>query len=220
MMKNSIKLQILTGMTGVGLLLFFWKAAAPLIGGSISDFSIKVLNVFALLSLTLPPLMVAASVKDKLSDYGFSQYNLPQQLALGIGIGLGMAGVLTLLPMLLLGKDSVYTGRNYTTVTEAIGGLAYFVLIVGLSEEFIFRGFLYTKLDNDCISDAVPILLTSVLFGLYHFSGVNLMQVLITGLIGAFFCICRKKIPGCTILSLAIAHGIHDWMIRLLASLL
>ena len=220
MIKNNIKLQILIGMTGVGLMFLIWKAVGFQIAGNISPLLQRVFNILALLSLNLPALLIAFLVKDSLANYGFSRRNLLRQIAIGTGIGLGMAVVLTLIPMLLFGKNSVYTGERYTTAAEAIGGLAYFVFVVGLSEEFIFRGFLYSKLDNYCISDGIPIFLSSALFGLYHFSGFNLIQVLLTGFIGAFFCICKKKIPDCALLSLAIAHGIHDWMIRLLASLL
>lgn len=220
MIKNNIKLQILIGVTGVGIMFLFWKAVGFQIAANISPLLQRAFNIIALLSLNLPALSVAFLVKDNLADYGFSRRNLLRQIAIGTGIGLGMAVVLTLIPMLLFGANSIYTGERYTTAAEAIAGLAYFVFVVGLSEEFIFRGFLYEKLDNFCVSDEMPIFLSSALFGLFHLSGFNLIGILLPGLIGAFFCLCKKKIPGCTLLSLAIAHGIHDWMIRLLTSVL
>lgn len=172
-----------------------------------------------LLSLALPPLLVMVISKDRFSDFGITLSHFPRQIGIGILIGLGMASVLTLLPMSLGLEKLVYTGETYSTAREAIGKLIYFVVCVGIVEEFIFRGFLYHKLKEIYLSDVAPILISSLIFGFFHFKGYNLTQVLMTGLIGAFFCLCKEKIPGCTLLSLAIAHGIHDWLIRILAGI-
>lgn len=216
MIQKNNKLQLLIGMTGTALVFLLWKIAGLFLYKAISPAALQILNVAAILSLSVPPLLVLKLSGEPLSSLGFSRSKLPQQIAVGIVIGLGMAVVLALIPT-LLGIDY---GAGFESIGEAIWKLLYFVFVVGLTEEFVFRGFLYEKLNDICISDEMPVLLSSALFGLFHLSGFNLMQVLNASLIGAFFCICKKKIPCCSILSLAIAHGIHDWMIRLLASLL
>lgn len=220
MMKNKKKTQIFIGIAGAMLMFFLWKMAGAFLPDHIPPVLAKVLNIIAAWSMALPPLLVLIAAGAKGDDFGLSRRNLPRQILLGIGIGLAMAAVLTLLPMLLMGKGALYNGAEYQTPLQAIGGLLYFVFVIGLSEEFIFRIFLYGRLDNICISDGMPIFLSSALFGFLHLSGLNLIGILIPGLIGAFFCLCRKNISDCTLLTLAVAHGIHDWMIRLLASLL
>ena len=215
--KNT---QIFIGIAGACLVFLLWKIVGSFLPDTFSPALARILNIFAAWSMALPPLLIAVSTGDSWTDLGLSQTNLLRQILLGIGIGLGMAVVLTLLPMLLLGKGAVYGGAGYETIPQAIGGLLYFIFVIGLSEEFIFRIFLYGRLDDICISDGMPIFLSSALFGFLHLSGFNIIGILLPGLIGAFFCICKKNIPGCTLLTLAIAHGIHDWMIRLLASLI
>jgi len=219
-MKNNPKLQIFAGMTGAALVFFLWKMVGFFLAANISPVLLKILNIVAAWSMALPPLLITVFTGGKCADLGLSRKNLLRQIITGVSIGLAMATVLTLLPMLLFGKGAVYGGAGYKTAAEAILGLLYFIFVIGLSEEFVFRIFLYGRLDDICISDGMPIFLSSALFGLLHFSGLNLTQVFLTALIGAFFCLCKKKIPDCTLLSLAIAHGVHDWMIRLLASLL
>ena len=51
---------------------------------------------------------------------------------------------------------------------------------------------------------------SSVLFGLFHFMGGNIGQIILTGFMGTIFCLCRVKIKNCTMFSLIIAHGVYD----------
>lgn len=220
MFQKNTKLQIISGIAGTCFVFLLWKFVNPFLAATLSPGGLRLLNIAAILSLALPPLLVMMLSGDKFSDCGFTSESLFLQIGTGIGIGLGMATVLTLLPILLGLERMVYTGAGFKTPEQAIVQLFYFVFIVGLSEEFIFRGFLYSKLDLICFSDEMPVIISSTIFGLFHFSGFNFVQVLVCGLIGAFFCLCKKRIPHCTVVSLAIAHGIHDWMIRLLTTIL
>ena len=219
-MKDKRKTQIFVGIAGAVLIFFLWKMAGAFLLHDLSPVLATILNITAAWSMTIPPLLVTVLTGVNWADIGLSQKNLLQQISLGLGIGFGMTAVLTLLPMLLFGREAVYSGAGYKTLTETVAGLLYFVFVIGLSEEYIFRIFLYGRLDDICISDGMPIFLSSALFGFMHLSGFNIVGILFPGLIGAFFCICKKKIPGCTLLTLAIAHGVHDWMIRVLASIL
>ncbi|MBR3973705.1 MAG: CPBP family intramembrane metalloprotease [Oscillospiraceae bacterium] len=216
---DKIKRQIVTGTVGSFAMLWFWRLLgrhlAPLLPASAAG----IVNCAMLLSLGLIPLLIMLQANDSFAGFGLTFSHLPKQILIGILIGLAMASVLTLLPMSLGLEKLVYTGETYSTSQEAIRKLFYFIFCVGLVEEFIFRGFLYHKLKEICLSDAAPTLISSLIFGLFHLTGFNLSQVIMTALIGAFFCLCREKIPRCTILSLAIAHGIHDWMIRVLAGI-
>lgn len=215
---NRIKQEIITGMAGVFLTIFAWRLLSPVIVAAVPPAFLQAVNIAMVWSMVLLPLILLLRSNPVWADYGITGAHLPRQIGVGIGIGLGMGTVLTLLPMVLGLKQLVYTGSGFASPGQALGRLAYFLLVIGFVEEFIFRGFLYGKLKQVCLGNGTAILISSALFGVYHFTGLNFTQVLTTGLIGAFFCICREKVPGCTLLSLVIAHGLHDWLIRFLAA--
>ena len=62
--------------------------------------------------------------------------------------------------------------------------------------------------------------ISSVFFGVFHFFSGNLVQMVMTACIGAFFCFCRLKIKNCSTLSLIIGHGVYDALITVFASAL
>lgn len=213
------KRELRIGMAGVFLTFIGWKILSFFIFGFIPSAVIPALNTAATYSMALPPLILTLRSKPNITGLGITCHHLPRQIAVGIVLGLAMGCVLSMLPMALGLKQLVYTGSGYRGTGEALRRLAYYLFVIGVVEEFIFRGFAYHHLKQICMSDVTPILISSALFGLLHFTGLNFSQILTTGLIGAFFCICREKIPHCTLLSLAIAHGLHDWLIHIFASI-
>jgi len=64
------------------------------------------------------------------------------------------------------------------------------------------------------------IIISSLLFGLFHIFNGNIIQIFVTAFIGFLYCVFREKIKGCTLLSLIIAHGVYDAMIVLWVSIL
>lgn len=155
-----------------------------------------------------------------LSDMVFTRENLGRQIFIGLLIALGMSAVLTLLPHLLGFGQYVNSGKNYMYAWQFGYELVYCLLAVGLTEEFVFRGFVYERLMKICGSEGAAIVWSSVLFGLFHLTGGSIAQVLMTGFIGAVLCLCRKHIKGCTTLSLIIAHGVYDWLICIIPFIL
>ena len=91
---------------------------------------------------------------------------------------------------------------------------------MGLAEEFAFRGFIYQRVKSLFGKDFLAVIISSVLFGFFHIMSGNIIQMVITGFIGALFCFFRLKIKNCTTLSVIIAHGVYDALITLMASLL
>ncbi|MBD5143894.1 MAG: CPBP family intramembrane metalloprotease, partial [Ruminococcus sp.] len=69
-------------------------------------------------------------------------------------------------------------------------------------------------------SEAVAVIGSSILFGLFHILGGDIGQMLVTGFLGILFCLCRKKIKDCSTLSLIIMHGIYDALITVWANCL
>lgn len=211
--------QVIIGILGMFITLVVWKIIGGFIAGKLTQEAFAILNSIAHVSLIIVPLLIMLLGKDDLDDYGITRQYIGKQVKAGISIALCMTCVLVLLPMILGLKYLVYGGEGYQSIESAIGGFVYFLLAVGLGEEFTFRGFLYGKLKEICRSDMAPIVVSSLVFGLLHFSGGNFIQVIMASVIGAVYCWCMENIPNCSLLSLIIAHGMHDWLIRVLASI-
>lgn len=157
--------------------------------------------------------------KEKLQSFGFTKSNIPRQVFIGILIALLMSAMLTMLPILLGYRDLVGS-TSYTKAWQFTYEFIYRILGVALVEELIFRGYIFYKLLEIKNSKAFAIIISSLLFGLFHIFSGNLLQVLITAIIGLLYCIFREKIKGCTLLSLIIAHGIYDALIVLFVAYL
>lgn len=214
--RNNLRRQIIIGMTGVLAVLLLWRASAPYLSSHLPETALGFVNCASMLSLGIPPLLIIIREKDSFCAYGITGKNMVRQVLIGIGIGVGMSVVLIVFPVCIGWRNIVYTGINYASAAEALRELAYFVFVVGATEEFIFRGFLYGKMKLYCLSDSTAMIISALLFGLFHFSGISIVKILI----GVFFCLCLNRVPGCTVLSLSVAHGIHDWMIRFLPALI
>ncbi len=179
-----------------------------------------VLMIVTYRGIAAGPALIALIRRDKAETFGFVRGGELRQILLGAAIGIGMSLVLTL-PAHLAGFGSwVDNGKRYTLWWQFLYELVYCVGAVGLSEEFVFRGFLYGKLRALSRSEALPVAVSSVFFGLFHFLTGAWIQMIVTALLGVLFCELRLRIRGCTTLSLIFAHGVYDLLITVWASLL
>jgi hypothetical protein len=125
-----------------------------------------------------------------------------------------------LIGLILLGFKDMTGSTTYTKAWQFTYQFVYDIIGVALTEEFIFRGYIFKKLLEIRNSRRFAILISSLLFGLFHIFNGNLIQVFMTAFLGFLFCMLREKIKGCTLLSLIIAHGIYDALIVLWVSIL
>lgn len=170
--------------------------------------------------IALIPIIVMLVNKDKLADYGFCKDKIGVQIVVGILIGIGMSFILTLVPHLFGLGAYVDSGQRYRYLWQFIYEFFYCIFAIGFVEEFVFRGFVYEKIKSIGQKDMIAIVGSSVLFGVFHLFSGNIIQMVMTACIGAFFCFCRLKIRNCSVLSLIIGHGIYDALITVWASLL
>lgn len=170
--------------------------------------------------IALVPIIVMLINGDRLSDYGFTKENLPFQILIGVLLGAAMSLVLTFVPHLLGFGSFVDNGHRYQYLWQFVYDFSYYIFSVGCVEELVFRGFVYQKIKAVSQKDVIALIGSSVLFGLFHFPSGNIIQMVMTAFIGAFFCFCRMKIKHCSTLSLIIAHGVYDALITVWASLL
>ncbi len=172
-----------------------------------------VLMIVTYWPIALVPFCIVLFHKDKWSDYGFSKEKIGCQVLIGLGIALCMSFVFTVIPHLAGKSDWVNNQYIYIYAWQYIYDFIQSIGAVALVEEFVFRGFFYKKLQTLFGSAVGAIIGSSILFGLFHFLGGNIGQIILTGFIGAIFCICRVKIKNCTLLSVIIAHGVYDALI-------
>lgn len=169
--------------------------------------------------IVLVPVIVMLVRKDNLADY-WNNDRIGYQILTGVLIGTAMSLVLTLVPHLAGFGEYVDGGKRYTYLWQFAYEFLYCITAVGLAEEFVFRGFIYNKIKKISGNDIAAVIGSSVLFGIFHLFGGNIVQMIMTAFIGAFFCLCKLKIKNCSLLSLIIAHGIYDALITVWASVL
>ncbi len=179
-----------------------------------------VLLIAAYWLTAIVPVIIVIAGKEKLSGFGFSREKIGLQILIGLGLGIGMSAILTLVPHLLGFGNYVDNGTRYKYAWQFCWEFLYCIVGVGLAEEFAFRGFIYQRVKSLFGKDFLAVIISSVLFGFFHILSGNIIQMVITGFIGALFCFFRLKIKNCTTLSIIIAHGVYDALITLMASLL
>jgi membrane protease YdiL (CAAX protease family) len=167
----------------------------------------------------LIPIFLMGKNGETLRDIGFLKENILLQVLVGILIATAMCLMLTVLPI-LFGQKEMVSSTRYTQTWQFVFQFFYTVFGVALAEEVFFRGYLFKKLLDAKASKPFAILVSSVVFGLFHMFAGGLIQVVVTAIIGVIYCLCREKIKHCTLLSLIIAHGIYDALIVLCASIM
>ena len=169
--------------------------------------------------IALVPVIIMIVSKDKIADY-WNTDKVGYQILTGVLIGIAMSLVLTLVPHLAGFGAYVDNGKRYIYLWQFIYEFFYCIVAIGFVEELVFRGFVYNRIKKISQNEIAAVIGSSVLFGIFHLFGGNIVQMIMTAFIGAFFCFCRLKIKNCSLLSLIIAHGIYDALIAVWASIL
>ena len=206
------------------------------IGTMLGVLAVRFFNMYVIMSIPLVPRMaviiaaywviaLAAIIitiirKEHAKTYGFFKDKMLIQIGIGVAIALAMSVVFTLVPHLAGFGQFFDTGNRYEYLWQYIFEFTYCILSVGFVEEFVFRGFIFGKLQKICRNNVLPVVISSALFGLFHIFNGSIFQVLMTAGIGALFCLCRLKIKNCSTLSLVIAHGVYDALITVWANVL
>lgn len=204
-------------------------------GVFVAVFGLSMFNQHLLMSFPLPLRMVLMIVtqwllflvpailmivnKEKLCSIGLKKEKILSQIGIGVLLAVSMSLVLTILPI-TLGLKEIVGNTTYTQTWKFVYQFIYAIFGVALAEELIFRGYIFKKLLKIKNSKWFAIIISSVLFGLFHIFNGNIIQVFMTAFIGFIYCIFREKIKGCTLISLIVAHGVYDALIVLWVSIL
>jgi membrane protease YdiL (CAAX protease family) len=170
---------------------------------------------FAVYAVLVLIVMLAERAHSGKFRHLFTAENLPRQILIGVAIACAMFAVVVLLPL-------AFGVRAFGGGASSPAGLALMtvkaLIFVGFGEEIVFRGYLFERFQEAAGSDVWAVMITAALFGLWHYpAGRSWLQVGMTAIIGAIFAIARLKIPGCTLLTLCVAHGLYDAGIQLIA---
>lgn len=168
-------------------------------------------------ALMLIPFIIMLISRDRLRDYGFTKDKLGVQIGLGFILGFAVSLMLTFIPILAGKGIIVDNGRRYVYAWQFLHEFIY-CMAIGLSEEYVFRGFIYEKVRRLSSTNSMAVIISSILFGFMHLLGGNMIQVTLTALLGALFCYFRLKIKNCSLLSIIICHGVYDFMITVCSS--
>lgn len=152
---------------------------------------------------------------------GFSKINIASQILIGIVLFMITIIIAVILPLAAGIRTSDVLRFKNTSIYAMVFYLFYDIICVGFGEEIIFRGYFYSRIESISSVKCLPMVLSAILFGFLRlpntFSVIDVTARIMLGLLYGF---CRWKINDCSLLSLCIAHGLHDATIVLLSFVL
>ncbi len=164
-------------------------------------------------------LIVTKIERRSMRPFSIPQKRIGQQLLFGIGLGIIIAFLFNILPLLVQGK---LLGINHfpskTARGEAFYMFFFHFFVSAPVEERIYRGYYQSRLKEATDSDFLSVILTTILFVLPHllsreFSW-NFIDITLVGLI---LSIVRWKCRNASMLVLGLAHAIDNFSLTLLS---
>ncbi len=158
------------------------------------------------LSMTVLPIvfMKSTGLEFKIDIKNKRQYRYGLLMWVGLSLLLSLGVV-------IFGPDLIGTHQSYTAL-QLIGNLLYFILIIGPVEEFIFRVYVQETLVSLFSRHKwIGVVISSLLFGLWHIINGSLLQVLIAFVVGLIFGLMKHYIKDCTWISVSLAHGLYNF---------
>lgn len=163
-----------------------------------------------LLLLGMAALLCKIGGRPIASGLGFSWTQIKKQLAVAIVMFLVTIS-LVLLPLLFGAEKADVLGTKVRTPLLLGYYMSKALLVVGLGEELLFRGYFYSRFVELTGSGLWGVVLSAIFFGLWHYpNGQDFLKVIVTGLLGFFYGFVRLKVRGCSTLATGLAHGLHD----------
>lgn len=177
----------------VGYIHMVWLRIAALVG-------INLLNgLIAFLAMKLTGMKIQPDFGNK------------RQYLIGTGIALALSVAIAVIPALcgfsLVGEHTDFSWFRF------LYNLLFCLLIVGPVEEFVFRVYLQNVFISFFDKHRwVGVVISALLFGLWHIINGNIFQVLFTFGIGLVFGFAKYKIRKCGYAGVALGHGLYDFL--------
>lgn len=194
--------------------------------GNISyDPWVFILLTTAELGFIVPPIWYAKSKGFSLQAIGIKNYEPLKEIALGLVFGIIMLGANIVITWIIAeaanltydDSGSLLLAENWIQV---IGWVVVMFVIVGFSEEVIFRGYLQRRMEIYLRPKVrsykfVALIITSILFAALHLDLIGLPTRFVLGLFLGYLCQKRKY----SILGPSVAHGFNNSAVVVLAFL-
>ncbi len=133
----------------------------------------------------------------------------------GLILGVFLYLLQVLPPVLIMHMDISQYGNQFN-ILSFLSRIVFLTVTIGFSEEIIFRGFLFTKLNQLMKSKILVILMSCILFYCAHLPRtliIDFTHIYSTFVTTTLFCgylyLAKKK----SILPLLLAHGVFDTLI-------
>lgn len=207
----------------------------PLIGAGLIQVNLATGNIWldpiAIIVITLaevgfvlPPIWYVRKNGYTLASLGLKRMKSLKEVAMGLGIGIAML-MANLIVTLIIGflYDAPVEGEGFFLVTSALEALVWIVLmflVVGFSEELLFRGFLQRRMEmyftNRKSSPGLyALIITSFIFAAIHLDLIGLPTRFILGLFLGY--LAQKR--NYSIMAPTVAHGFNNAAVVVLAFL-
>jgi len=148
---------------------------------------------------------------------GFRARPVRKQVLIGLVMSAVTISFILLALVLLEDRANVLSFKARTPLV-----LLYYLIhgfvFVGFGEELLWRGYFFNRARELTGSGVWAVVLSSVLFGLWHYpAGQDILKVIVTAGLGAFYATARLKIRDCSTMATGVAHGLHDSIILVLS---
>lgn len=191
------------------LLVVTFSAAFVQLGGTVP----VRMALYVAIYIVIAAIVILALVLRKipLGALGFKKKNISRQLLAAIPIFIVTVSVAVVIPLLLGANKTDVLSFKSSSLQVLIFYLFFDFICVGFGEELAFRGYFYSRIQSLSSIPWLPMVLTAVMFGFWHYPVTqSFLNVAVTSVLGLFYGYCRWKRKNCTVLSLSVAHGLHD----------
>ena len=148
--------------------------------------------------------------KQKLASIGFTRKNMGKALITGVILGIIFSFFMNILP-------NIFAGGKFISVNRAFYNIFYYFIIISLTEEVIFRGYIQTRIYGLIKHDNLAVLVTGFLFYIEHLPfqmQVNGMQISLLNMavmIALHFIMNGLYRRYNSLVAPTVFHGLLDW---------
>lgn len=165
--------------------------------------------IFCILTFAILLIKVLIIDKSTLKSIGFIFTSFAKKCLIGILVTAAFILIYALLLYILgIGFEEVLRGE--VSIGTAILQTIYYIFFVAVSEEALFRGFVFHRLNQAFRSKLFIIVVTSIAFSVSHLANLQIGQLIETFVVSILYCSILYRFKDRSIVPLIVAHGLFD----------